>query len=46
LKDIYSENKLDENSTIAKIAHVQNENGRKVKCDLKLYNLDVLIAIG
>ncbi|MDR3223708.1 MAG: virulence RhuM family protein [Methanobrevibacter sp.] len=46
LKNIYSENELDENSTSAKIAHVQNENGRKVNRDLKFYNLDVLIAIG
>ncbi|MDR0911969.1 MAG: virulence RhuM family protein [Methanobrevibacter sp.] len=46
LKNIYSEEELDEISTSAKIAHVQNESGRDVKRTLKFYNLDAIISVG
>ncbi|MDR3223473.1 MAG: virulence RhuM family protein [Methanobrevibacter sp.] len=46
IKNIYEEEELNKNSTIAKIATVQNEGKRKVERDLKFYNLDMIISVG
>jgi hypothetical protein len=46
LNNIFSEGELDENSTCAKFAQVQNEGGREVSRKLKFYNLDAIIAVG
>ena len=44
--NIYSDGELDMNSTCAENAQVQIEGNRKVKRNLKLYNLDVIISVG
>jgi hypothetical protein len=46
LKNIYEEQELEEVSTSAKIAQVQNEGSRVVKREVKFYNLDAVIAVG
>ncbi len=46
IKKIYEAGELDEHSTCAKIAQVQQEGKRKVKRDILYYNLDVIIAVG
>ena len=35
-----------DSSTVAKIATVQNEGGRKVEREIEHYNLDVIISVG
>lgn len=44
--NIYQSGELDENATCVKIAQVQSEGYRKVKREIKHYNLDVIIAVG
>lgn len=46
IKNIYDDNELDENSTCAENALVQTEGKRKVKRTIKIYNLDMILAIG
>lgn len=47
IKNIFSENELTFNSTVAKNATVpQNEGGRIVERKTDLYNLDVIISVG
>lgn len=46
LKNIYENQELEEISTSAKIAQVQKEGDRKVKRDIKFYNLDAIISVG
>ena len=46
IKNIYDDNELDENSTCAKNALVQTEGKRKVKRTIKIYNLDMILAVG
>lgn len=46
LANVFSEGELDENSTVAKIATVQNEGDRKVERQIEFYNLDVIISVG
>ncbi len=46
ISNIYNSQELEENSTCAKIAQVQNEGGREIKRNIKYYNLDLIIAIG
>lgn len=46
IKNIYDDNELDENSTCAENALVQTEGKRKVKRTIKLYNLDMILAVG
>ena len=46
IKNIYDDNELDENSTCAENALVQTEGKRKVKRTIKIYNLDMIIAVG
>lgn len=44
--NIYKTGELSEKATCAKIAQVQKEGNRKVKRNIKYYNLDVIIAVG
>lgn len=37
---------VDANSTVAKIATVQNEGDREVTRDIEYYNLDIIISVG
>jgi prophage maintenance system killer protein len=46
IRNVYKSKELDENSTCAKIAQVQDEGGRTIKRNIKYYNLDVIIAVG
>ncbi|MDD2907451.1 MAG: virulence protein RhuM/Fic/DOC family protein [Candidatus Gracilibacteria bacterium] len=46
IKNIYSSGELNEDSTCAKNAQVQNEGERQVKRDKNLYNLDMILSIG
>ena len=46
IKNIYLEEELNENSTVAKNATVQLEGNRETKRYLEYYNLDVVIAVG
>lgn len=46
IKNIFSEEELDRNSTVANFATVQNESGRKVTRNIDYYNLDVIISVG
>ncbi|SHI55238.1 hypothetical protein SAMN05444280_103115 [Tangfeifania diversioriginum] len=45
ISNIYKSEELEENSTCAKIAQVQKEGGRKIKRNIKYYNLDLIIAV-
>lgn len=46
IKNIYRTKELDEYSTCAKIAQVQNEGQRVVNRQINIYNLDVILSIG
>lgn len=46
LKNIFSENELEENATCKESLQVQIEGKRKVQRKVKEYNLDVIIAVG
>lgn len=46
LKNIYAEQELDENATTELFSVVQQEGSRKVKRQLKCYNLDAIISVG
>lgn len=46
LKNIYSDEELDENSTAEFFSVVQNEGGRNVRRKVKCFNLDAIIAVG
>jgi len=46
LNNIFSEGELDEISTCAKFAQVQNEGGREVSRNINYYNLYAIIAVG
>lgn len=46
IKKIYDDNELVENSTCAENALVQTEGKRKVKRTIKIYNLDMILAVG
>ncbi len=46
IKNIFYEEELETNSTVAKFATVQNEGGRSVTRDIEYYNLDVIISVG
>jgi hypothetical protein len=46
LKNIYSEEELEYNSTISKKEIVQTEGDREVKRAVDFYNLDAIIAVG
>lgn len=46
LKNIYTEDDLNEKSTTEDFSAVQIEGSREVKCNVKHYNLDAIIAVG
>ncbi len=46
LRKIYKSAELDENSTTAKYSVVRQEGTRKVKRQIKYYNLDAIISVG
>ncbi|MFT5756454.1 MAG: hypothetical protein ACI9LM_001171 [Alteromonadaceae bacterium] len=46
LKNIYSEGELEEQSTTEEYSVVRQEGKRKVKRQLKHYNLDAIISVG
>ena len=46
INNIYKDEELNENSTCAKIAQVQDEGTRRVKRIFSYYNLDMIISIG
>lgn len=46
VKNIYKTGELTEDSTVAKIATVQEEGNRKVTRKLEHYNLDMILSVG
>lgn len=46
IRNIFKEKELEEKSTTEESSEVQIEGTRKVKRNIKLYNLDVIISIG
>lgn len=46
ISNVYKEKELDKNSTVAKNATVQIENGRSIIRQMDYYNLDVIISVG
>ncbi|MEA3449133.1 MAG: hypothetical protein U9Q98_11920 [Bacteroidota bacterium] len=45
INNVFNENELDKNSTVANFATVQNEGGRIVERQIEFYNLDVIISV-
>ena len=46
IKNIISENELDEGSTVSKMEIVRYEGNRRVKRNINIYNLDMIISVG
>ncbi len=46
IKNIYFDNELKEETTCSILEQVQIEGNRKIKRDIKFYNLDLVISIG
>ena len=46
ISNIFKEEELERNSTVANFATVQNESGRSVSRNIDYYNLDVIISVG
>ena len=46
IRDIYKENELQREATVAKNATVQKEGHREIVRQIKYYNLDVIISVG
>ena len=46
ISNIFKEEELDKDSTVAKFATVQNEGGRTIRRNIEYYNLDVVISVG
>ena len=46
ISNIFKEKELDKNSTVAKNATVQIENGRSIVRQMDYYNLDVIVSVG
>ncbi len=46
IQNIYKEEELQKSSTSSKMELVQNESGRRVRREIDIYNLDILIAVG
>jgi len=46
IKNIFTTNELDKDSTVAKIATVQKEGKRVVTRDVEYFNLDMILSIG
>lgn len=46
IRNVYKEGELERESTVAKNATVQIENGRRVVRQIEYFNLDVIISVG
>ena len=46
INNIFKEQELEKDSTVANFATVQNESGRTVTRNIDYYNLDVIISVG
>lgn len=46
IRNIFKDEELDKNSTVAKNATVQNEGEREVVREVEYYNLDMIISLG
>ena len=46
IANIYKDGELDEFSTSAENAQVRLEGNRKIKRNIKIYNLDMIISVG
>jgi prophage maintenance system killer protein len=46
IQNIYKEKELERKSTSSKMELVQSESGRKVRRQVDIYNLDILISVG
>ena len=46
IRNIISENELEESSTISKMEIVRYEGNRRVKRNINIYNLDMIISVG
>ena len=46
IRNIYQEGELDQNATCKNFLQVQIEGERKIRRDIKFYNLDMILAIG
>lgn len=46
IKNIFKEDELEQSSTCAKFAQVQNEDNRSVERIFDYYNLDMIISVG
>ena len=46
ISNIFKEEELDKDWTVAKFATVQNEGGRTIRRNIEYYNLDVVISVG
>ena len=46
IKNIFKEDELEQNSTCAKFAQIQNEGNRSVERIFDYYNLDMIISVG
>lgn len=46
IQNVFKEGELEPESTVAKIATVQQEGGRTITRDVEYYNLDVIISVG
>ena len=46
IRNIISENELEESSTISKMEIVRYEGNRRVKRNMNIYNLDMIISVG
>ena len=46
INNIFKEEELDRNSTVAKIATVQKEGKRNVERQIEYFNLDLILSVG
>jgi prophage maintenance system killer protein len=46
INNIYKDEELNRNSTVAFFATVQNEGARQIKRDIEFFNLDLIISVG
>ena len=46
INNVYKEEELNEFSTVKEYLTVQQEGNRRVKREVKIYNLDVIISVG
>ena len=46
ITNVFNDGELEQISTVANFATVQNEGGREILRDIEYYNLDVIISIG